>query len=62
MTRSNTESALIIIQIEKLRQQAADKESELMALLKRTPTEVWTADLDQFLLGWAVRTIASYYV
>lgn len=42
-------------QIEKLRQQAAEKESELVDLLRRTPTDVWATDLDRFLEGWMVR-------
>ncbi|KIM84751.1 hypothetical protein PILCRDRAFT_780689 [Piloderma croceum F 1598] len=38
--------------IEKLRQQAAEKEAELLALLERTPNEVWNEDLDNFLAQW----------
>ena len=39
-------------QIEKLNQQAADKETELLALLERAPIQVWNEDLDHFLTGW----------
>ncbi|ESK98132.1 dna topoisomerase ii [Moniliophthora roreri MCA 2997] len=35
--------------IEKLKQQAADKESELIETLNRTPKDMWTTDLDKFL-------------
>ncbi|KAF7986171.1 hypothetical protein HWV62_38564 [Athelia sp. TMB] len=38
--------------IDKLRQQASEKEAELLALLARTPTEVWNEDLDSFLAKW----------
>jgi len=41
-------------QIEKLRQQAADKEKELLALLELTPTQIWNTDLDRFLEEWEV--------
>lgn len=41
-------------QIEKLRQQAVEKEAELLALLERTPIEVWNKDLDRFLAEWEV--------
>ena len=36
-------------QIEKLLQQAADKEKELLALLELTPNQIWNTDLDHFL-------------
>ncbi|PBL01342.1 type II DNA topoisomerase [Armillaria gallica] len=36
--------------IEKLRQQAADKEAELLALLEVTPKQMWNDDLDNFLV------------
>ncbi|KAG7450762.1 type II DNA topoisomerase [Guyanagaster necrorhizus] len=35
--------------IDKLRQQAADKEAELLALLEVTPKQMWNEDLDKFL-------------
>ncbi|KAG9310318.1 DNA topoisomerase [Chiua virens] len=38
--------------IEKLLQQAADKEAELLALLERTPVSLWNDDLDSFLKEW----------
>ncbi|THH17199.1 hypothetical protein EW146_g3569 [Bondarzewia mesenterica] len=38
--------------IEKLLQQASDKEQELLALLKLTPTGIWNTDLDKFLEDW----------
>ena len=42
-------------QIEKLLQQAADKEKELLALLELTPNQIWNTDLDHFLEEWEVR-------
>ena len=36
-------------------QQAADKETELLALLERTPVSLWNDDLDNFLKEWDVR-------
>ena len=41
-------------QIEKLLQQAADKERELLALLELTPTQIWNTDLDRFIEEWEV--------
>ncbi|KAF8139757.1 DNA topoisomerase II [Boletus edulis] len=38
--------------IEKLLQQAADKEGELLTLLERTPVSLWNDDLDSFLKEW----------
>ncbi|KAK2461741.1 hypothetical protein APHAL10511_006204 [Amanita phalloides] len=38
--------------IEKLRQQAKDKESELLKLLEKGPKDMWNEDLDQFLEAW----------
>ncbi|KAF8837947.1 type II DNA topoisomerase [Paxillus ammoniavirescens] len=38
--------------IDKLLQQAADKEAELLALLERTPISLWNDDLDRFLTEW----------
>ena len=40
--------------IEKLLQQAADKEKELLALLELTPTQIWNTDLDRFIEEWEV--------
>lgn len=45
-------------QIEKLRQQAVDKEADLLTLLERTPIEVWNEDLDRFLMEWEVCLLA----
>jgi len=41
--------------IDKLLQQAAGKEEELVILLKRTPQEIWNEDLDKFMADWEVR-------
>ncbi|KAG9223266.1 hypothetical protein CCMSSC00406_0000045 [Pleurotus cornucopiae] len=38
--------------IGKLRQQANEKELELMALLEKKPSEMWNEDLDRFLEEW----------
>ncbi|KAF8264485.1 DNA topoisomerase [Lactarius quietus] len=38
--------------IERLLQQAADKETELLALLELTPIQIWNTDLDHFLAEW----------
>lgn len=38
--------------IERLLQQAADKEKELLALLELTPNQIWNTDLDRFLEEW----------
>ncbi|KAF9015391.1 DNA topoisomerase [Cyathus striatus] len=38
--------------IEKLKEQAMQRESELLALLGRSPKELWNEDLDHFLEGW----------
>ncbi|KAH9037042.1 DNA topoisomerase [Lactarius hengduanensis] len=38
--------------IERLLQQAADKEKELLALLELTPIQIWNTDLDDFLAEW----------
>ena len=45
--------------IEKLLQQAADKEAELMALLELSPIQIWNTDLDEFLSRWSVRTYST---
>lgn len=41
--------------IEKLRQQAAEKERELLSLLEKSPKDMWKTDLGQFLKAWEVR-------
>lgn len=33
-------------------QSAGDKEAELLALLKISPKEMWSTDLDKFLEAW----------
>ncbi|KAG1746828.1 DNA topoisomerase [Suillus lakei] len=38
--------------IEKLLQQAADKDAELLALLERSPNDLWNEDLDTFMKEW----------
>ncbi|KAI0757603.1 type II DNA topoisomerase [Daedaleopsis nitida] len=38
--------------IEKLKQQAKEKESELLTLLALTPNQIWQSDLDAFLAQW----------
>ncbi|KAF8912885.1 DNA topoisomerase II [Gymnopilus junonius] len=38
--------------IERLRAQAAEKEVELLALLERSPKDLWNTDLDMFLREW----------
>ncbi|KAI0056765.1 type II DNA topoisomerase [Artomyces pyxidatus] len=38
--------------IDKLLQQAADKEKELLALLELTPNQIWNTDLDNFMVEW----------
>lgn len=43
-----------LFQVEKLQQQRSEKELELMALLKRTPVDIWVEDLDAFLAEWDV--------
>lgn len=40
--------------IEKLLQQAGDKEAELLVLLEKTPIDLWNKDLDDFLVEWEV--------
>jgi DNA topoisomerase-2 len=41
-------------QIEKILQQAADKEKELLALPELTLIQIWNTDLDRFLEEWEV--------
>ncbi len=40
--------------IERLLQQAGDKEVELLALLEKSPIDLWNKDLDDFLVEWEV--------
>ncbi|TCD61068.1 DNA topoisomerase 2 [Steccherinum ochraceum] len=47
-------SSLTREKIDKLKQQAADKESELITLLKRKPSEIWNEDLDKFVEEWEI--------
>lgn len=44
----------MVYQIDKLKQQAKDKEAELMTLLGRKPVEIWNEDLDKFVEEWEV--------
>lgn len=48
--------------IQKLLDQAKQKEDELMALLELTPIQIWTTDLDNFIVQWDVSSmyIVSY--
>ena len=43
------------LQFEKLRQQVADKEAELLDLVGKSVIELWNTDLDNFLQEWQVR-------
>lgn len=43
--------------IQKLLDQAKQKEDELMALLELTPIQIWTTDLDNFIVQWDVSSI-----
>jgi hypothetical protein len=52
---SSTTPPLLGAQIEKLLQQASDKEKELLALLELTPIQIWNSDLDRFLEEREVR-------
>lgn len=40
--------------VRKLNEQAGDKEVELLALLKKSPQDLWNKDLDHFLEEWEV--------
>jgi DNA topoisomerase II len=42
------------LQIERLLQQRDEKENLLVALLKRTATDIWTEELNTFLVEWEV--------
>lgn len=41
--------------IERLNQQAREREDELLVLLKKSPKDLWNTDLDKFLEEWQVR-------
>eukprot|EP00965_Chrysotila_dentata_P098043 3241901-Pleurochrysis_carterae.AAC.1 len=43
--------SLTFERVEQLRSELAGKEAELQALLRTTPKQLWTADLDAFLAG-----------
>lgn len=58
---SPTPSPLLGAQIEKLLQQAADKEKELLVLLELTPIQIWNTDLDRFLEEWDVRLFIYFW-
>ncbi|THH30396.1 hypothetical protein EUX98_g3787 [Antrodiella citrinella] len=45
-------SSLTRERIDKLLQQAKDKEAELLVLLERKPVEIWNEDLDRFVGEW----------
>ena len=47
--------------IDKLLQQAGDKEAELLALLEKSPIDLWNADLDAFLIEWEVRNLGIFF-
>jgi DNA topoisomerase-2 len=46
--------------IEKLENQAREKEDELLAMLKRSPQDLWNTDLDRFLDEWEVGKLGTY--
>ena len=54
------EAVLMFHQIEKLRLQANEKETELMRLLEKSPVEVWSSDLDTFLEHWEVCCLGGF--
>ena len=43
--------------IAKLKEQAAEKEIKLQALLEKSPKDLWNADLDLFLQEWEVSRV-----
>lgn len=45
---------VLLLQIDKLKQQAKEKEEELLTLLALTPIQIWHTDLDAFLAQWKV--------
>lgn len=46
--------------IDKLLEQGRQKEEELLALLEKTPSQLWNSDLDAFVMQWEVRYPLSY--
>lgn len=48
--------------IEKFNNQAREKEDQLLAMLKRTPHDLWNEDLDNFMDEWEVSTFEVRYV
>lgn len=46
-------------QVERLLRERDEKEGELMALLKLTPKDIWSTDLDNFMGEWRVCSLAS---
>lgn len=48
--------------IEKLRAQAEERERELLALLEKSPKQMWNTDLDKFLEAWQVSNPLSVEV
>ena len=62
MSSDVTTVLTLIFQIEKLLQQAADKEKELLVLLELTPIKIWNTDLDHFLSEWDVSLLAPFAV
>ena len=50
-------------EVEKLRQDVADKKTDIRTLEAKTPTELWKAELDEFMVAyneWEVETDAEY--
>jgi len=48
--------------VDKLLQQAGDKEAELLALLEKSPIDLWNTDLDAFLIEWEVRNLGVLFL
>ena len=48
--------------VDKLLQQAGDKEAELLALLEKSPIDLWNTDLDAFLIEWGVRNLGVLFL
>lgn len=48
--------------LEKLRPAARKVEADLMALLKKSPKELWDVDLDHFLKEWEVHYPNAYII
>lgn len=45
--------------IDRLNQQAREREDELLVLLKKSPKDLWNTDLDKFLEEWQVRVTSD---